>query len=144
MPLCRHGSQEVKLTARPASWLKTIKSKGEIGRSLAVTDNSGTNVGDCKFPLLTTPLCSNMKWWGLSEGHTRTHTHTYFLFMQDMEDKPAEKKGWIGLTLAVGLVSWSHSFFFLQIALNFEKQLYKKPLTTSTCHLQASSCENYF
>lgn len=52
MPLCRHGSQEAELTANPAPWLKTIKSKVEIGRSLAVTHYSGTYMGDCKFPLL--------------------------------------------------------------------------------------------
>lgn len=55
MPLCRHGSEEVELTAWPAPWLKTIKSKVEIGRSLAVTYNSGTDVRHCKFPLAATP-----------------------------------------------------------------------------------------
>lgn len=57
MPLCQHGSQEVELPAGPApEQLKTITSNVEIGRGPAVTDDSGTNVGDCKFPLRTAPV----------------------------------------------------------------------------------------
>lgn len=46
---------EVELTAGPAPWLKTIKSKVEIGHSPVVTDSSGTSVRDCKFPLENIP-----------------------------------------------------------------------------------------
>lgn len=57
---------EVELTAGPAPWPKTIKSKVEIGHSLVVMDNSRTNVRDCKFPLLTTPCpqIHRAKLWG--------------------------------------------------------------------------------
>lgn len=57
---------EVELTAGPAPWAKTIKSKVEIGHSLVVIDNSRTYVRDCKFPLLTTPCPQRhrAKLWG--------------------------------------------------------------------------------
>lgn len=103
MPLCRHGSQEVELTAGPAPWLKTIKSKVEIGRSLAVTDNSGTNVGDCKFPLLTTP-CPQTYTQPSGGDECVSHRHTTLLIhVGDTEDKSVEEKGWAALTLGVGL-----------------------------------------
>lgn len=41
----------MELTAGPAPRLKTIKSEAEIGRSPAVTGDSGSDAGDCKFPL---------------------------------------------------------------------------------------------
>lgn len=74
------GSEEVKLTAEPAPWLKTIKPKVEIGHSFPLTDNSGTNVGDCKFPL--TSLCpqtyklpSGGGWVCVTQA---MHTHTIY------------------------------------------------------------------
>lgn len=77
MPLCRHGSEEVELTAWPAPWLKTIKSKVEIGRSLAVTYNSGTDVRDCKFPLAATP-CRQTRGQMVACGCARARmTHKY-------------------------------------------------------------------
>lgn len=83
----------------PPLRLKTIKSKPEIGRCLAVTDNSGTNAGNCKFPLLTTPLPTNTERWGPWETHTRTHTRTGTYthtrarsFMLRIEDKLEQKR----------------------------------------------------
>lgn len=65
----------------PPTWLKTIKSKEEIGHCLPVTDNSGTNVGHCKFPLLITPCpqtCTQASGGGECVSHMHTHTHTFY------------------------------------------------------------------
>lgn len=74
------GSEEVKLTAEPAPWLKTIKPKVEIGHSFPLTDNSGTNMGDCKFPLTspcpqTYKLPSGGGWVCVTQA---MHTHTIY------------------------------------------------------------------
>lgn len=86
MPLCQHGSQEVGLTAWPAPWLKKIKSYVEIGHSLAVTENSDTNMGTVNFhfPLLLLPYTNTYYSQGLwDECYT---THTLLILVGETED----------------------------------------------------------
>lgn len=161
MPLCHHGSQEVGLTAGPAPWLKTIKPKVEIGRSQAVTDNSGTNTGDCKFPLLTAPCPQTYTQPSGGGWVCVTHAHTSYSCWRHRGQVRRKRKA--GPTLWVGLELWSRTngwtegsiqscsaffvflfFLLLQTALKYEAHFHNKPLITSPCNFQASPCENYF
>lgn len=134
MPLCRHRSQEVELTAGPASRLKTIKSNIEIGRSFAVTGGSGTNVGDCKFPLPTPPCPQTYTQpsggrvvMGGCEGgcecvsHMHAHTHTsYSCWKHRGQVSGKERQGWSTTGEGVGLELYYIASYgaFLNIIIN--------------------------
>lgn len=102
----------------PPPWLKTIKSNVEIGRSLAVTDNSGTNVEDCKFPLPTTP-CPQTYTQPSGGGRvcvTQACTHTTYSCWETQKTSQREKKKaglvqwWgVGLELSSGTNGWTEA-----------------------------------